>query len=366
MNGKEKIQNRLSFPPCQYAHFPIEKLSAEETDELLANGYFRNGLNVLSAQGRYISGEWKPNVMLRIPLKNFQWKKRARKLLRRNARHFEVRIAPLSPRSEIEELWYLFKTEIHQWTNVARITDYLLRGQPAENFNTFELGVYHGDRLVAFSLFDKGRKSIASLEAAYHPDFHKHSLGYYTMLLELEYAIGEGLDWFYPGFFPKGLSMFEYKLRPGGAEFFRLRETSWLPWDEFSERDWLAEEIEEKLLEVKKMLIHRRVPAELMRNFHSNIPGSVRKAGDHQCFLKVLRMGTGRNGAQLKVGFDAVNNCFEVFSQNMIQVTSAQNILLKNKRFVPSGPYQFLGKAKNPAEVLQHIFSEKTNQGKIV
>jgi arginine-tRNA-protein transferase len=351
MNIRKDIPENLSFPPVPYAHFSIKQLNPHQIDELLANGYFRNGLNVFSGLGRYVLGKWRPCLMLRIPLGNFRWKKRSRKLLRRNARNFEVRIEPLRPRAEMEELWKLFKTEIHDWGNVPKVTEYLLRGLPAANFQTYELGIYHGNRLVAFSIFDKGHKSIASLEAAYHPDFQKFSLGYYTMLLELEYAIANDVDWYYPGFLPKGIAMFKYKLRPGGAEFFNLKKQEWLPWESLAEADWLSEVVEQKLHFLKELLFNLGTPSDILRQFHANIPGHIQKVGDHQVFLEFIKMLDRKNYQRIRVGFDVLSEQYEIFGQEMTTKSSADSASLSHQRLVSTGPFYFIGSSKNAFDV---------------
>lgn len=353
MASQKHNRQKHFFPPVQYAHFPIKSLSLQEQDELLANGYFRNGLNLYSSLGRYVSGSWRPNLMLRIPLESFVWKKRSRKIMRRNDRHFEVKVELLRPRDEVEDLWYLFKKKIHKWESIGRVTDYLLRGLPADNFNTHELSVYHEGKLVAFSIFDMGANSIASLEAAYHPDFRQHSLGYYTMLKELEFAMEKKLSFYYPGFYPKGLSMFEYKLRPGGVEFFRLKENKWLTWESVNEEDWLAETVESRLFLLKTFLEQKGLQCQFLRQFHANVPSNVRKVGDHQIFLELIKRNGNEKCQRIKIGFDILLEKYEVFIQNMVLDNSDPLHNSDSLRFLPSGPYAHIISSKKMDKIFE-------------
>ena len=217
------------FKPIFYARFPMQALSPAGMDSLLANGYYRNGMDACAASVRYMVKSWASAVMLRVRLRDFVWKKRLRKLLRNNGERFSHQFRQFQPTPEKEVLWQRFKSGVHGWQTVPTLEHHLLRGQPATTFNTWELCVYEGGKLVAISVFDRGERSICSLEAAYDANFRKHSLGLYTMLLEIEHSIGEGLECYYPGFFPKDNPMFDYKLRPGNIEFFRVETAEWLP-----------------------------------------------------------------------------------------------------------------------------------------
>ena len=360
----EDISKNLHFPPVPYAHIPVKKLSPEKIDELLANAYFRNGLKVCSALVRYISGHWRPCLMLRVSLTDFRWKKRSRKLLRRNAKIFDVQIQPFWPRGEMEELWKLFKTKVHQWDNVSKVAEYLSGGFPASNFQTYEIAVYRKQQLVAFSLFDRGHKSIASLEAAYHPDFKEFSLGYYTMLLELEYAQQNMMSWYYPGFLPKGLPMFEYKLRPGGLEFFQLQNQTWQEWDSCTDSDWLIESVQEKLHGLQSFFKKYDIHSDLLKQFPVNVPGQNRRIEDHQFFLEIFQMMGKKSFRRFRVGYDIIRRQFEVFTQEMALEKIPHQSKSKGRKFIALGPFCLSGIAKSEEMTLNLCHHVLSSSGK--
>lgn len=223
------------FPPLLYGIRETGPLTPEQLDQLLANGWARGGGYARMAHRRLIDGLWRPCLMLRIPLENFIWKKRMAKLLRRNGRLFTVRIRPFENLEQKEDFW-----RDYNWYSVSPLEHHLFGTAPSEDFNMWEACVYEGEKLIAFSIFERGKNSLTSLEAVYDPAYRKYSLGIYTMLLEIEFGINQGHAYYYPGFLPKGVSMFEYKLRPGGTEFFRLEEEKWIPWTELRPDDWPA------------------------------------------------------------------------------------------------------------------------------
>ncbi|MCB0517600.1 MAG: GNAT family N-acetyltransferase [Lewinellaceae bacterium] len=277
----------IVFPPSFYARYQVGGLTPGQMDEMLANGWFRNDVNVYTAAVRFMGDGWCSSVMLRLPLENFTWKKRLGKLLRRNQALFQVQIRPYIATQQKEDLWRVFKSTVHQWLLVPELSHHLFRELPATSFNTWELGVYHGGKLVAFSIFDKGRQSIASLEAAYDPAYAKYSLGIYTMLLEIAFAMEEGMAFYYPGFLPKGVPMFSYKLRPGGLEFFRLKEKRWVSCESLQPGDWLMEAVLARLEKLGRLIQGAGLVPMLSYGLFNHFPGVEVSPKGHNVLLVI-------------------------------------------------------------------------------
>ncbi|MBI1223788.1 MAG: hypothetical protein GC192_01010 [Bacteroidetes bacterium] len=231
------------FHPAYYARTTVGGVTLGQMDALLANGYYRNGVDICAASVRSMGNIWVSAVMLRVRLSDFVWKKRLRKLLRTNSGKFDFEFRPFQPTTEMETLWQQYKDKVHGWHSVPSLAQHILRGKTADDFNTWQLCVFSQGKLVAFSVFDRGLHSIASLEAAYDTEFSKYSLGVYTMLLEITWCQGHGLDYYYPGFYPENDPMFDYKLRPGNIEFFRVENGAWLPIDKLVTTDWKLAEL---------------------------------------------------------------------------------------------------------------------------
>lgn len=242
------------FIPTFYARFPMGPIADWMMDEALANGYFRNGSEFCSIYARYLGNRWASCLPLRLAIHGFQFKKRHRKLLKNNSERFRFEVKPFEHNEEKEALWQRYKTNVHQWGNVSQLEFHLLRGKPATNYRMHDLCVFDQGKLVAFSIFDLGKKSLASLEAAYDPDYANYSLGFYTMLLEIQFCMDNGFDHYYPGFLPKDVPMFNYKLRPGGMAFYRLRTKEWHPIEELEETDWMMDEMMGQLGLLKQVL----------------------------------------------------------------------------------------------------------------
>jgi arginine-tRNA-protein transferase len=326
-----------TFPPTLHACFRVGALTPVQLDEMLENGWFRNDLSVYSTCGRVVEDEFRPCLMLRIPLHNFTWKKRLRKLMSRNNKLFTPVFQPFTPRPEMDELWRLFKSKVHGWQNILPIKIHLLREQSPADFNTWELCIYHKNKMVAFSLFDRGLRGIASLEAAYAPEFSKYSLGLYTMLLEIEHGIQDNMSYYYPGFFPKNTRMFEYKLRPGGAEFFRLRTLAWTRWEDQLPQDWLLEEMQNRLLDVQTSLWAAGISSGLGCGFMPHIPSEeISIAG-----FNVLLMLPDRSGSSphdlLAAAWHPISQKYLLFRTRLISDFEPGKCVLPDRIFIIQG-----------------------------
>jgi len=158
-------------------------------------------------------------VNIRMNLDLFALKKSQRKRMARGDRKFTVSIGSAKPDAEKEALYALhkhrFKGFIHPTLN-----EYLTSGFHRTVFNTREVCVYDGDKLVAVSYFDMGEKSMASLIGLQHPDYRSHGLGIFTMLKEIEFGRSAGYKWYYPGYVLDIPSDFDYKLELGEFEYY--------------------------------------------------------------------------------------------------------------------------------------------------
>lgn len=168
-------------------------------------------------------------VNIRINLWSHQFKKRHRKLLRKNADRFEVSVGPAVLDAERERLYQLQKPRFKGFIH-GTLAEYLSAEHAAGIFNTQELSVRADGQLVAVSYFDLGETAMASLLGLYDPEFADASLGTYTMLKEMEFGQAHGYKWFYPGYVLDRPSPFDYKLKLGEIEYYKSTKR----WAKFS------------------------------------------------------------------------------------------------------------------------------------
>lgn len=241
-----------------------QTLSPDRLDRYLADGWFR-GANMLCRSQLVCFEEDLYSVMnIRLNLKNFDFKKSLRKLNNRNGRIFQVEIGPASVNEAKERLYqgqkHRFKGFIFNTLSQFLYSDYW-----QSVFETYEVCVYDGDRLVAVSYFDVGKESIASILGLHDPEYQKYSLGMYTMLLEVQFALDAEMQFFYPGYVLDNYPKFDYKLRLGSMEHY-----DWYgKWHAIEEvdHDKLAGNVLKKVItELQQTLQGKQLKSEIVLN----------------------------------------------------------------------------------------------------
>jgi arginine-tRNA-protein transferase len=201
-------------------------------------------------------------VNIRLNLSEYSMKKSLAKLMRKNLGRFRVEINPARVDRNREFLYQLQKPKFRGFIHHS-LHDYLHAGFFRTVFDTWEVSVFDEERLVAMSYFDKGSKSIASLLGLQDPEYAKHSLGIFTMLVEIEYARSLEMKWYYPGYVLDKESSFNYKLRLGDFEFYNHNKR-WVSFDKFRPESFLSNRISVRLDELKHLFTLRGWPCDFL------------------------------------------------------------------------------------------------------
>jgi len=209
--------------------FYPKDIAPERYDAYLAAGWFRGANMLYKTDILCIERDIHSVINIRLPLQDFAFKKRHRKLLRQNNERFRVEIGPLKTDSERERLYRWQKERFKGFVHNS-LVGYLYGGEPRYVFNSVEIAVYDGDTLIAWSCIDKGKKSLASLICLYDPQYARYSLGIYTMLIEIRYAKEQGFQNYYPGYVLDSAPHFDYKLELGDFQLHSGKH--WLPYNE--------------------------------------------------------------------------------------------------------------------------------------
>lgn len=199
-------------------HFP-RSLSRARYDQYLASGWFRGSVMLYKMDLLCIDETLFSVVNIRMNLEQFSPTARQRKILRRVESRFTVTYGHAQPNANKEALYAQHKQRFKGFIHNT-LTEYLSAGFQGTVFDTREVCVYDGDRLIAVSYFDLGEQSMASLLGLYDEAYAKYSLGSYTLLKEAEYGVRTGRKWFYPGYILDQRSAFDYKLKLGPMEHY--------------------------------------------------------------------------------------------------------------------------------------------------
>ncbi len=229
-----------------------QALSPSRLDKYLAGGWFRSGNILHRSQVSCIEGDVFSVVNIRVLLKDYVLKKRFRKLLNKNNKRFRISIQKAVIDKQKDALYQQHK---HRFKGF--IFDNLYQGLigPFGDtiFDTYELTVYDGSKLVAASFFDIGKNSMASLLGLFDDDYRSYSLGVYTMLLEIQHALSLNKKYYYPGYILKEHKGFDYKLRLGNIQYYNWRGR-WQPFEKIEQERWVATTLKQKMAKMQACL----------------------------------------------------------------------------------------------------------------
>ncbi len=76
---------------------------------------------------------------------------------------------------------------------------------------SMEVCIYNKNKLLAVSFLDIGEKSVSSIYAMFELSESKRSLGIFTMLAEIHYAVENKKTFYYQGYAYEGDSFYDYK-----------------------------------------------------------------------------------------------------------------------------------------------------------
>jgi leucyl-tRNA---protein transferase len=250
-----------SLPELNLSEFDdLTVPTAEQLDEFLAKGWYRMQDNLFTVH--YIAGkkenEINPAIWLRVPIEKFKKSKSQRQISNRIEKKFKIEVRKALFDKKKARLYENYTKNI-RW----RSDSFYTLEQP--KFNSWEVCIYDGPELIAFSFFDLGKKAISSIVGIYHPDYEKYSLGNYTMIAEIEFGRQNGFEYYYPGYFVIGNPDFDYKLKFLPIEFYRIFTKSWHPISDFSETDNITKYFEIKLNELSNFLTLQNIENQVIK-----------------------------------------------------------------------------------------------------
>ncbi len=195
--------------------FHADQVTPQKLDLLLADGwrhfgtyFFRYSLGIYEDDIRRV-------VPLRIRLADFSLSKSQRRVLRQNW-DVSVEIRPFDITDESIVLFEKHKQRFKSGVPDS-IYDFVSMPMPCE---ALEINVRIGPRLAAVSYFDVGEQTVSAIYGMFDPEFSARSLGIFTMLKEIEFAIEKKMEFYYQGYSYEGESFYDYKKRFRGTECY--------------------------------------------------------------------------------------------------------------------------------------------------
>lgn len=245
-----------------------ERVSQTELDKYLNAGWRCTGQAIYTSHFMRFPPETEGRIYSTIPtrlnLRGYRFRKSLRKIYRKVHRNFEVQAGmPLVWDQEMEQVHKVYQRAFPD-RPLADLEVYQSKPDGPFTFDTHCVKVYHGEELVAFSVFNLGEESLYSSQGIYLPSWGKYSLGFFTMLEEISYAQQTGRSFFYPGYVVPGYPEFDYKKRVGELEYFLLAPQKWVPASQVAESDIPINQMRDALRTLKERLQQLDIDSHLM------------------------------------------------------------------------------------------------------
>jgi arginyl-tRNA--protein-N-Asp/Glu arginylyltransferase len=247
-------------------HFPTEPIQPEQLDDYLERGWFRMGQTIFTTNFLKFKGLFYSAIWLRVDLRTFIPSKTQEKIRKMNSK-FTVRIYPTSPDLATNRLTLFEKYKNSVPFDTAPSLSHLLYDNGYKNvYNSYEICVFDTEKLIACGIIDLGKDSSEGIVCFYDPDYKKHSLGKYLMLLKMEFCRKQGMNFFYPGYFAPHYPMFDYKLdlSNDAMEYLELGSNLWKPISQFEVFETPLAVMNRKLRELSDCLKRRRFEHQLL------------------------------------------------------------------------------------------------------
>jgi len=200
--------------------FEADSVTPPQLDTLLANGWRHFGSYFFRYNLGFFDLDIQRVLPLRIRLADFKPSKSQRRVLRQNE-DLEITLNDVAIDETIEQLFDRHKRRFVQ--NVPpSIYEFLPPG--TSPCDVRQLSVRKNGELIAASFFDVGERTTSGVYAIFEPLEQMRSLGIFTMLKEIEYAIETGREFYYQGYAYEGESFYDYKKRFRGTEMFDWKQ----------------------------------------------------------------------------------------------------------------------------------------------
>lgn len=213
--------------PLIFEELHIEYITSIDMDQMLAEGWRHFGTYFFRYNMNIYKGQLCNVIPLRIYLEDFNYTKSQRKVIKKGSRFRHI-IQPVNITKEQTILFNQHKSRFEEGAPNS-LNDFLSHEPAKVPGKANELLIYDGDKLIAASYFDLGREAISSIYGMFDLDYGKYSLGIYTMLIEIEYALRNGYLFYYHGYCYDVPSFYDYKKRFLSSEFYDWKEA----WHQF-------------------------------------------------------------------------------------------------------------------------------------
>lgn len=185
-----------------------DTLEPRELDLFLEKGWFRLGSGLFTTSFLTFEDTLFDAFWLRVNLPEFELSGSQRQILKKIS-GFRVTTGKAVFTEEKEALFGKYRESVS--FQPAKYLAGILSDQTGI-FDSHEVCIYDGDRLVACGIFDLGEAGAEGIVSFFDPDYKRLSPGKALVLNKILFCKERGLKWFYPGYVVPGYPRFDYKL----------------------------------------------------------------------------------------------------------------------------------------------------------
>jgi len=207
-------------------HFICEQASPEELDRLWAQGWRHFGTYFFRYSVALHWGGIQTVIPLRVDLARFTPSRSQKRVLAKN-RDLTVKIRDSFIDGEKMELFFRHRQRFKN--NIPdTIYDFLTDEPASKPCINREISIYQGERLLAASFLDVGKRSTSAVYSMFDPVETKRSLGIFAILRSIQYSKELNYRYYYIGYAYREPSIYDYKKNFGALESFDWKK-SWRP-----------------------------------------------------------------------------------------------------------------------------------------
>ncbi len=209
--------------------FQCEDVPAQMMDQLWAAGWRHFGSQFFRYSHTIEANEVKLIQPLRIRLARFSMRKTHRRLLKQ-LDHLDCIVEPAAIRADTEALFHRHKQRFTE--NIPeQLTDFLSTEPATVPCPCLEFRLQAAKTLIAASFLDTGATSTSSIYGLFDPAHPTRSPGILTMLLEIQWSIENGHEFYYPGYATRESGLYDYKKQFRRLEFLDWFSGAWMSLD---------------------------------------------------------------------------------------------------------------------------------------
>lgn len=187
--------------------YRVDRLDGRLYERLLARGFRRSGSLVYRPRCRHCH----ECRSIRVPTRQLVMSRSLRRVWRTNV-DIRVEVCEPQPTQEKFDVFLRYLDAQHDGT-MTRTIDAFTEFLYNTPIPSIEFDYFLGDRLVGVSLVDHWSSGLSSVYMYFDPDANARSLGTYSVLWEIAYAVRQDIPYYYLGYFVADSPKMAYKSR---------------------------------------------------------------------------------------------------------------------------------------------------------